>query len=151
MQLGQTHYSTMLFRYFNSPAVLKTMKDPEIASAMKEAILTAERALLYALGFQFTIDHPQVFIRDTLDRFSALPDPEGEYWRHFKKEKVWWPYSIGGRLRELHTAHARVLLHCLISHSRALWLHRSHKGNLEKQLMSGACWGAADASAAELH
>jgi hypothetical protein len=75
---------SLLFRYNNNPEVLKTAREPHIVATLREAILTAERALLYALGFQFSIDHPQVFIRDTLDRFSAMPDPVGKFWTEFK-------------------------------------------------------------------
>ncbi|CAL8471347.1 g10889 [Coccomyxa elongata] len=71
-------------RYNNSPEALKSLKDPQVADTLRESILTAERALLYALGFQFSIDHPQVFIRDTLDRFSAMPEPVGSFWRNFR-------------------------------------------------------------------
>lgn len=62
---------------------------------LKDSILLAERSLLYALGFQFSIDHPQVFIRDALERFIAIGGPIGAFWHTFReKDNMVRPVSL---------------------------------------------------------
>lgn len=68
---------------------MAAIKDRKVFEILRDSVLTAERALLYALGFQFRIDHPHGFIRDVTTRFRKMPDPVGSYWNVFmQKEQI---------------------------------------------------------------
>lgn len=49
-------YKTM---WKNKPSLKAKLQDPAFFSHLKEAIIVAERALLYMLGFEFTMVNPQ--------------------------------------------------------------------------------------------
>ena len=47
-------------RWANDKDALRNIKEPGMVERLKEYVLTAERALLYALGFQFRRAHPSI-------------------------------------------------------------------------------------------
>jgi hypothetical protein len=77
----------LLCRYSSNQDAMRRVRDRKMFEILRESVLTAERALLYALGFQFRIDHPHGFIRDTVDRFMKMPDPVGSFWRKFMQKE----------------------------------------------------------------
>ena len=49
-------------RYRAHPEALRRFADKAFTEAMRERLFVAERALLYALGFDFNVGHPQTHL-----------------------------------------------------------------------------------------
>ena len=63
------------------------MSDATFFNQFREIVLTAERSLLYALGFQLDIGHPYYWTSTILKRLSAIPGV-GEDWARYSKRTV---------------------------------------------------------------
>ena len=63
------------------------MSDATFFNQFREIVLTAERSLLYALGFQLDIGHPYYWTSTILKRLSAIPSV-GEDWARYSKRTV---------------------------------------------------------------
>lgn len=88
-------------RYSDNAEALRNMKEALFFAHFREVVLTAERSLLYALGFQLGIHHPYYWITSILSRLSKLPGEDGEWWaaystrtvspRHWSQQARPWP------------------------------------------------------------
>ncbi len=76
-----------LRRYKQNLEALKNMSDTAFFNQFREIVLTAERSLLYALGFQLDIGHPYYWTSTILKRLSAVPSV-GEDWERYSKRTV---------------------------------------------------------------
>ena len=64
------------------------MKEARFFAHFREVVLTAERSLLYALGFQLGIHHPYYWITSILTRLSKLPGEDGQWWAAYSTRTV---------------------------------------------------------------
>ncbi len=82
----------LLCRYKQNPEALKNMQNAEFFNSFKEIVLTAERSLLYALGFQLDIRHPYYWSTTILKRLGSLPGNgqpgDGPWWREYSQRTV---------------------------------------------------------------
>ena len=75
-------------RYSDNAEALQNMKEAMFFARFREVVLTAERSLLYALGFQLGIHHPYYWITSILSRLSKLPGEDGEWWAAYSTRTV---------------------------------------------------------------
>ena len=80
-------------RYKDNPEALKNMQDVQFFNNFKEIVLTAERSLLYALGFQRDIGHPYYWSTTILRRLGSLPGDgqqsgDGPWWQTYDQKTV---------------------------------------------------------------
>ncbi len=82
----------LLCRYKDNPEALKNMQDVQFFNSFKEIVLTAERSLLYALGFQLDIRHPYYWSTTILKRLGNLPGTgqpwDGPWWQEYSQKTV---------------------------------------------------------------
>ena len=64
------------------------MREALFFAHFREVVLTAERSLLYALGFQLGIHHPYYWITSILSRLSKLPGEDGAWWAAYSTRTV---------------------------------------------------------------
>ncbi len=68
------------------------MNNGEFFTSFKEIVLTAERSLLYALGFQMDIRHPYYWSTTILRRLGSLPKDgqpgDGPWWQEYAERTV---------------------------------------------------------------
>ena len=68
------------------------MQNVEFFTHFKEIVLTAERSLLYALGFQMDIRHPYYWSTTILRRLGNLPGDgqpgTGPWWQEYFQKTV---------------------------------------------------------------
>lgn len=74
-------------RYNNNAEALKNMGEVTFFNHFKEIVLTAERALLYTLGFQLGVQHPYYWMRTITKRLAELPG-DGQFWKEFESKTV---------------------------------------------------------------
>ena len=85
-------------RYSDNAEALQNMKEALFFAHFREVVLTAERSLLYALGFQLGIHHPYYWITSILSRLSKLPGEDGEWWAAYSTRTVSpWRHSQQNR------------------------------------------------------
>ena len=75
-------------RYSDNAEALQNMREAQFFARFREVVLTAERSLLYALGFQLGIHHPYYWITSILSRLSKLPGEDGEWWAAYSARTV---------------------------------------------------------------
>ena len=78
----------VLCRYSDNAEALQNMKEALFFAHFREVVLTAERSLLYALGFQLGIHHPYYWITSILTRLSKLPGEDGQWWAAYSTRTV---------------------------------------------------------------
>ena len=68
------------------------MQSVDFFNSFKEIVLTAERSLLYALGFQLDIRHPYYWSTTILKRLASLPGDgqpgDGPWWQAYADKTV---------------------------------------------------------------
>ncbi|KAK9812398.1 hypothetical protein WJX73_007715 [Symbiochloris irregularis] len=82
LALADVIYSFWSTRFKQSKnSEYQRIKDPEFFQYIREQVLSAERSMLYALGFSLKIRHPNTTILHTWDLGKRHADPEmSEFW-----------------------------------------------------------------------
>lgn len=62
-------------RYKKNSDKQAQFKDPSYVEKLKDDVLTAERAILYAIGFDFNVELPHSYIIKKLDNLGILKNP----------------------------------------------------------------------------
>ena len=75
-------------RYKNDQKVMGQLAEPSYHEELRESVLTAERALLYGLGFQLNIDHPHYFAIKVVAELARQGGPVGAFWADFSGKHV---------------------------------------------------------------
>lgn len=78
----------VLSRYKNDQKVMGQLAEPSYHEELRESVLTAERALLYGLGFQLNIDHPHYFAIKVVAELARQGGPVGAFWADFSGKHV---------------------------------------------------------------
>ena len=91
-RMGTSGAVSCFCRYKDNPEALKNMQNVEFFNSFKEIVLTAERSLLYALGFQLDIRHPYYWSTTILNRLGSLPSTgqpwDGPWWQEYQQKTV---------------------------------------------------------------
>ncbi len=69
------------------------LAEPGFHDELREGVLTAERALLYALGFQLNIDHPHYFATHVVAELGRAGGGVGAFWAAFSAKHVFGPHG----------------------------------------------------------
>ncbi len=80
-------------RYKKDAQMLGQLSEPAFHEELRESVLTAERALLYALGFQLNIDHPHYFATHVVSELARIGGAVGDFWAAFGAKHVFGPHG----------------------------------------------------------
>ncbi|KAK9826444.1 hypothetical protein WJX81_006580 [Elliptochloris bilobata] len=87
-KLDKVIHSIFMYRYKDDKKTLGLLSEPKYHEELRESVLTAERALLYALGFQLNIEHPHYFAMRVINDLARQDGAVGVFWRDYMAKHV---------------------------------------------------------------